>query len=246
LSDANTAAAITADMATSSPASPLLVPPAASTNGTGTLVLQDLKPPVPILNPWPYALAAGVLAALVAFLLGWLLRERRRRRQAPPPLVLVPPHRRASDRLHAALALIQDPKAFITEVANTLRTYLEERFDLRAPERTTEEFLQELPRCPALHTRQTELLADFLTRCDLVKFARHEPTEPELRGLWQTAHQLVTETSSSVEGTRSEEATRGKTETDPDAAATNRPDAAPSPPHATERQDERTLNRPTS
>jgi len=83
----------------------------------------------------------------------------------------------------------------MTLVANALRTYLEERFQLHAPERTTEEFLQELPACPALNSSQTGLLADFLNHSDLIKFARHEPAEPVLRGLWQTAHRLVVETS---------------------------------------------------
>lgn len=188
-------------MPTSPPAQAIIPPPdPALTHAAETLVLRDVKPPVPIVNPWPYAVAALLLALLVAAFLTWLLRKRRGQRGAPPTLVLVPPHRRASDALHAALALIRDPRAFITQVANTLRLYLEERFQLHAPERTTEEFLQELPTCPALSSRQTELLADFLIRSDLVKFARHEPAETELRALWHTAHRLVIETSPSVDG----------------------------------------------
>jgi len=191
-------------MATSPPATPLLPAPSdpALTNAAEALVLRDVKPPVSLVNPWPYAIAALLIALLVAVFLAWLLRQRRRR-LAPPPLVVTPPHRRASDALHAALSLIHDPKAFITEVANTVRSYLEARFQLHAPERTTEEFLQELPACPALNPRQAELLADFLTRGDLVKFARDEPSEAELRGLWQTAHRLVVETSPEVDGSGS-------------------------------------------
>ena len=184
-------------MATSSPAPAVVVvppsAPAASTNQD--LTLRELRPPVPILNYWLYGGLALVLALLIALALAWLLRERRRRRLAPPPLVVVPPHRRARDLLRAALELIHQPKPFCSQVADALRVYLEQRFDLRAPDRTSEEFLGELQTSSALTLKQKEILADFLTRCDLVKFARHEPAQPELRGLWETAVRLVEETS---------------------------------------------------
>jgi hypothetical protein len=43
-------------------------------------------------------------------------------------------------------------------------------------------------------TAQKESLGDFLQRCDLVKFARYEPGEPELRDLHASALRLVEET----------------------------------------------------
>ena len=56
----------------------------------------------------------------------------------------VPAHVRAKQKLEEALALISQPKEFCVLVSDTIRFYLEERFDFRAPERTTEEFLREL------------------------------------------------------------------------------------------------------
>jgi hypothetical protein len=47
---------------------------------------------------------------------------------------------------------------------------------------------------PALEDPQKETLRDFLERCDLVKFARHLPPQPELRNLWEAAIRLVDET----------------------------------------------------
>jgi len=81
-----------------------------------------------------------------------------------------------------------------TLVSDTIRTYLEERFDLRAPERTTEEFLFELQSSMALLPPQKETLGDFLARCDLVKFARYEPVQSELEELHRCAERLVNET----------------------------------------------------
>ena len=62
-------------------------------------------------------------------------------------------------------------------VSDTARTYLEERFEFRAPERTTEEFLRELGGTDLLTGEQKESLGGFLESCDLVKFAKYEPRE---------------------------------------------------------------------
>ena len=106
----------------------------------------------------------------------------------------IPPHVRARQRLQVALHHISDPRLFCFEVSETLRVYLEERFKLRAPERTTEEFLVELQSSSALNTDQKESLGSFLESCDLVKFARFEPNESALRELHESALRLVDET----------------------------------------------------
>jgi hypothetical protein len=101
---------------------------------------------------------------------------------------------RAKQKLTAALQFISDPKAFCTAVSDTLRVYLEERFQFRAPDRTTEEFLVELQSTHHLTPDQKISLAEFLQNCDLVKFARFEPEEQNLRSLHEAALRLVDET----------------------------------------------------
>jgi hypothetical protein len=101
---------------------------------------------------------------------------------------------RAKQKLREALALIAQPKPFVIAVSDTARWYLEERFTFRAPERTTEEFLYELQRTDLLSRDQKESLGGFLASCDLVKFAKYEPGEPELRDLHSSALRLVEET----------------------------------------------------
>jgi hypothetical protein len=90
--------------------------------------------------------------------------------------------------------LIGDPRAFAIAVSDAVRVYLEERFTLRAPERTTEEFLRDLQKTSALTPQQKASLAAFLEQCDLVKFARFEPPESALRELHESALRLVHET----------------------------------------------------
>lgn len=172
-----------------------------STNSPGSvpeMALRDVKPPLDVPIDWVAAAwwAAGIALALIALaaMIAYWIRKRRRP-EAKPVAPSVPPHQEARRRLEAALRLISDPKPFCVAVSDALRWYLEQRFELRAPERTTEEFLEELRVSDLLNGEQKEVLAEFLQRCDLVKFARLEPNESELLRLHDTAARLVDETS---------------------------------------------------
>ncbi|HEX5399738.1 MAG TPA: hypothetical protein VFY06_11905 [Verrucomicrobiae bacterium] len=155
--------------------------------------IRDIKPPVPIPNGWVWLwVALGVAAgAVILFALWKWWRKRRANAPVPPP---IPAHVRAKQKLADALALIEQPKPFVIAVSDTTRTYLEERFDFHAPERTTEEFLRELRGTELLLPDQKESLGSFLASCDLVKFAKYEPGENELRELHGSAVRLVEET----------------------------------------------------
>jgi hypothetical protein len=169
-------------------------PPA--TNAVEATDIRDIKPPVRIPSGWEWvgwlALALGVLAFLFLLRRWW---RRRRTAQAARAVLVVPPHVRARDRLQQAMALRGQPLPFCIAVSDALRDYLEERFHLHAPERTTEEFLDELQSSPVLSLTQKQSLGKFLSQCDLVKFARYEPREPELQDLWSAAMHLVDETA---------------------------------------------------
>jgi hypothetical protein len=155
--------------------------------------LRDIKPPLVIPSGW--ALAAWIAGAIVVAALAFFAwRYWRRRRSLVPPIPVVPAHIRARQKLEQALGLLGQPREFCILVSDTIRLYLEERFDFRAPERTTEEFLHELRETNLLLPEQKDSLGEFLKRCDLVKFARYEPGEPELRDLHGAALRLVEET----------------------------------------------------
>jgi hypothetical protein len=72
-------------------------------------------------------------------------------------------------------------KVFYERVSNILRYYIEDRFTLKAPERTTEEFLFELKSATVLADGDKDSLEKFLRHCDLVKFAKHEPDDEQVR-----------------------------------------------------------------
>jgi hypothetical protein len=160
---------------------------------SATADIHDIKPPIEISNGWEWLWwTIGALLAATLLLLAWrYLLNRVTRASITPP---VPAHIRAKQKLEEALALIAQPKPFVIAVSDTARMYLEERFDFRAPERTTEEFLLELGSTDLLLAEQKESLGNFLASCDLVKFAKYEPRETELRGLHGSAVKLVEET----------------------------------------------------
>ena len=60
-----------------------------------------------------------------------------------------------------------------------IRRYLEDRFELRAPELTTEEFLTVAGTPVLLSHEHQKLLRDFLRQADLVKFAGVQATKQD-------------------------------------------------------------------
>lgn len=169
------------------------------TNATTTTASQsvpdirDIKPPMDIPSTWGWLWwTLGVLLAFAVLVHLW--RRLHKKITYVPPVPPVPAHVRAKLRLEEALALITQPKPFVIAVSDAARAYLEERFTFRAPERTTEEFLRELKATDRLLPDQKESLGKFLESCDLVKFAKYEPEEGELRELHGSAVRLVEET----------------------------------------------------
>lgn len=193
--------------------------------------IRDIKPPVAIPNGWAWlwwTLAALVLLTLL--LLAWrqFLKRVTRVAPGPPP---IPAHVRAKQKLAEALALISQPKPFVIAVSDTARGYLEERFDFHAPERTTEEFLRELGETKLLLPEQKESLGEFLASCDLVKFAKYEPQEAELRGLHSSALKLVEETEPQGLPESAQPVMDNAIEAEPEATASNAAKPAKSEAH---------------
>lgn len=175
--------------------SALIIPaqPPAASNAAPPAFHDAIKPLIDIPNGWLWFFwITGIIVLAVA---AWLLWRYWRKKAATihlaPP---VPPHVHARRMLEHALSLISEPKPFSTAVSGAIRVYLEQRFEFHAPDRTTEEFLYELQASNLLTVEQKLSLAEFLASCDLIKFARYEPTEMELRALHASALRLVNET----------------------------------------------------
>lgn len=84
--------------------------------------------------------------------------------------------------------------AWFVELSAIVRSYLEHRYDIRAPELTTEEFLQAASRSPELTAAHRTQLSQFLERCDRVKFAGYRPDSGESIDMLAAARAFVEET----------------------------------------------------
>ncbi len=87
-----------------------------------------------------------------------------------------------------------DIQGYYVELSNIVRHYLEDRFSMQAPEMTTDEFLVLLRNTNKLNADQKDLLRQFLSHCDMVKFAKHLPQEKEIESSFEHAKRLVEQT----------------------------------------------------
>jgi hypothetical protein len=84
--------------------------------------------------------------------------------------------------------------AWFVRLSAIVRTYLEHRYDIRAPELTTEEFLNVATARPELTEEHKVLLRQFLERCDRVKFAGYRPDSEESLDTLRAARGFVEDT----------------------------------------------------
>ena len=136
----------------------------------------------------------GIVLLTAAFL---LLRRRMLRKAAEPAAPPPTPYEVAMEALKRLLELgwIEEGRVepFFVELSAIVRTYVEARFALRAPEQTTEEFIRAAASSSALSLEHRQLIVGFLTECDLVKFARHTPGAPEMRAAYDATERFVRE-----------------------------------------------------
>lgn len=163
------------------------------------LEIKDIETPAafPASRMPVIVIAAG--AACAAAVVLFLLRRSRRRGVAPP----VPAHKIAFMALERLLSgdLLERKlyREFTAEVADILRRYIEGRFGLRAPERTTEEFLAEARTGLQVAMEQKKILGEFMLYCDLVKFAALEPSSSDVKKTFETCRDFIDSTKSGEE-----------------------------------------------
>ena len=165
--------------------------------------IRDIKPPEEVPFDWrPYGMVGAGVVALAAVLaaLFYLLNRPRRQYVVPPR----PPHEVALAALNRLRTrhLTEEGQfdRFYVELSAIIRRYLEDRFELRAPEMTTEEFLSVAARDARLNPTHRRLLAAFLSEADLVKFARHLPTLRDSEAAYDAARRFIDDTKPAAAG----------------------------------------------
>ena len=155
---------------------------------------------------WKWFAGGGAAVLAVALVLLLLRRTRREKPEKEAPSITVPLHERVLAALDALdrerLWQQGEHKAYQSRLTDLLRGYIEERFQVPALERTTDDLLHEL-RVSPLGSEQQKLLANMLRLADLVKFAKAQPAPQENEQMMSSALRFVRDTTPTEDAPRS-------------------------------------------
>lgn len=166
---------------------------------SNSLAIADIEDVVEMPSNAVYWYLLAVLALLL--IISGLIWFRLRRKKLEK---LVRIYRPAHEIAYLRLRVLQNEnliqsgriKEFYERISDILRHYIEDRFELRAPERTTEEFLNELSGSEQLRESDKKDLGRFLEHCDLVKFAKYDPTNEQIQKTFDLAEGFIEKTKS--------------------------------------------------
>lgn len=163
--------------------------------------MEDIKDiHLPVEFPmWGWILLGVMVLGLIAGVLLWLRHKRKLPLTDAVHNATMLPSEIALDALDV---LVQKNypeqglfKEYYVDLSDIVRHYLENRFSMKAPEMTTEEFLLYANNSDALSDTQKIFLKDFLNGCDMVKFAKHRPTVAQAQANVDVARKLIVDTS---------------------------------------------------
>ncbi len=153
---------------------------------TATYQMYDIKGPItyPVtfgeVIPW---VALGLALLALAYMVYRMIRNRRENRSLlGKPIVKEPPHIAALRSLEnirqKKLWQNHQQKEYYTEITDTIREYIENRYSIPTFEKTTSEIVAELEAMDISGQEWNEL-KEMFSVADLVKFAKYSATEGE-------------------------------------------------------------------
>jgi hypothetical protein len=177
-----------------------VLPPGRTKAQLTALKLKAAKSPAtlpPTYQPLWYLLAGGAAAALLALVI--YLWRKFRSNPVEPVAAITNVRESAEVIAFRRLTALQKEKyleqgdfnAYYTELSECLRRYLEDRFQIKALEMTTEEFLNYLSSDQLLPAACRQGVRDFLQASDLIKFARRLPGQAEAKTAWEQVYEIV-------------------------------------------------------
>ncbi|MCX5713641.1 MAG: hypothetical protein NT033_02300 [Candidatus Omnitrophica bacterium] len=161
------------------------------------LAIRDIKAPVNLPVKW---LKFFILGGIVLIIFGGVLAYGyfRKKKVILENAFKRPAHEIAFEQLEALrnkdYISKGQVKEYYSEISMIIRYYLENRFSLRAPEMTTEEFLAHVRDYSPLADEHKALLKEFLSRCDMVKFAKYAPSKEEIESVFDSAKNFIEQT----------------------------------------------------
>ena len=163
------------------------------------LTIHGIKPPVAIperLSPAAWIALTGGLLLVMGISVYFFLR--RKRAKTVNAVIVLAAHEIALRELEGLARPQhmerQEIKMFYQKISDILRRYIENRFGVNAPEQTTEEFLTGMDERNVIGTVHKPLLRNFLSQCDLVKFAEHNPVREDMEESFETCRHFIDQT----------------------------------------------------
>jgi len=158
--------------------------------------LRDVKPPVEypfdrrVLIVFCLTLSGAILAAAYYF--------NKRKKSVKKVIKELSPWEKAYWELDQLgknkLSLDLSFEAYYVKLSDIIRSYIEARFNVKANEMTTEEFLMFYKDSGLFTETRKLLLKEFLQLSDLVKFAKFTPEEKEAKEHFDMAKLIVDQT----------------------------------------------------
>ena len=167
-----------------------------SVKPAGATEMKGIKGPWSVPPNWFLYILAALLAiiAIGATIFFYLRRRAKPMDLQPEALPQRQPHEIAYEQLSRIEGLNWvaqgEMKVYYTEVSHVIRQYIAARYHIPALELTTQELLDRLQP----EDTPKDLVQQFFTNCDWVKFARYSPTKPEAHERMEEARRIVDET----------------------------------------------------
>ncbi len=163
--------------------------------------IEEPEKPLKVPGEFPWSALVFLFLLLIGAAVAVFYWRKRRKKAKPGPQPL-PPHVEALEALARIRKMPRETPRQIEEVvvetSYVVRKYIEKRFGIHAPERTTEEFLSEVSSSGIFSSWEKDLLSSFLFECDKAKFAAWTPPPEKQDALIDSAEEFVKKTA--VEG----------------------------------------------
>ncbi len=161
--------------------------------------LRDIHPPVeyPFSLLWLFVFIVLVVFVIIVYFI-WRRLKNQKNKGLEPEIIRLPwevAYERLEGLKHQQLAQKGFVKEYYSALSDIVRAYIEERFNIRAPEMTTQEFLCFLKCDGSLKENHKKYLEEFLNVCDMVKFAKYGPGVNEMGEAFGVAKKFVDETT---------------------------------------------------
>ena len=157
--------------------------------------IRDVRPPVDVPGSVLWLWITVIIAVALIALLGiYLMKSMRVKKIVVPKTPWEIAYERLAEFERKNLLAQGKVKEYYVELSDIARRYIEGRFNIDAPEMTTEEFLNSVRSNSLIGDRHKDILKQFLILSDMVKFAKYGPNALEAAESLRLAKRFVDDT----------------------------------------------------